>query len=290
MKNFAIIIINYNCYKDTLETISSLMKFNQNLFDIYLVDNFSSTEDLKNLEKNLPNLINFIKSDRNLGFAGANNLAIKVALKKDYKYIFILNPDTLIEDKNFFQIIEDEILSSGADIIGPLVRYFPEVDKIYFAGGFVNKCLGLTQMYGKGKYISQYKNKNNIECDFITGCSMVVRREVFQGIGLFPEEYFLYFEESDFCMNAKRNNFKIIFTPKTYIFHKVSSSIKYMSDLYLFYMVRNIKIFANKYVPIYYKIFFYIFYYLYWVPGYILISIFKNKNLSGIKSILNALK
>jgi len=250
MKNFAIIIINYNCYKDTLETISSLMKFNQNLFDIYLVDNFSSTEDLKNLEKNLPNLINFIKSDRNLGFAGANNLAIKVALKKDYKYIFILNPDTLIEDKNFFQIIEDEILSSGADIIGPLVRYFPEVDKIYFAGGFVNKCLGLTQMYGKG----------------------------------------LYFEESDFCMNAKRNNFKIIFTPKTYIFHKVSSSIKYMSDLYLFYMVRNIKIFANKYVPIYYKIFFYIFYYLYWVPGYILISIFKNKNLSGIKSILNALK
>lgn len=290
MKKFAIIIVNFNCSKDTIETIDSLSKFGDKLFDIYLVDNHSKPEELTLLEKNLRNQVFFIKSKKNLGFAGANNLGIKQALKNSYKYLFLLNPDTLIEDASFFSKIETEMSTSNADIIGPLVRYYPDKDRIYFAGGFVNRCTGLTIMKSKGLNISKISSSDNFECDFITGCSILIKREVFEEIGFLPEEYFLYFEETDFCLKAKNSGFRVVFTPKTYIFHKVSSSITYLSDTYLFYLVRNFRIFARKYVRNECRLISFLFYYLVWVLGYAVLSVLKNKNFTSLKTIFKAVR
>ena len=286
MKKFAIVIVNYNCFNDIKETIGSLLKFDRKIFDIFLVDNNSDKDNLNQIEKySLENKVFLLKSDRNLGFAGGNNLAINLAIRKDYPYIFLLNPDTLIEDKNFFKFIEQKLVNENIDVIGPLIKYYPEKDKIYFAGGFVNKFTGLTRMNGKkNKDIGQY-NKD-IECDFITGCAIIIKRKVFQKIGLLPEEYFLYFEESDFCMKAKNAGFKIVFTPSTFLYHKVSSSIGYLSNTYIYYMIRNQKIFSKKYVKPYYLPIFWTWYFFVWCLGYTFLSV-KRGNLNGIKCVLN---
>jgi GT2 family glycosyltransferase len=111
---------------------------------------------------------------------------------------------------------------------------------------------------------------------------------LFESIGILPEEYFLYFEESDFCLRAKKSGYKVIFTPKTYVYHKVSTSIKYMSNTYVYYMIRNFRIFSDKYVKIYYKPIFYLYYIFVWVGGYILLSIL-NKNFTATKYIMKGL-
>jgi GT2 family glycosyltransferase len=285
MKTFAIIIVNYNCAKDTIETIESLNKHNKSLFDIFVVDNNSQEDDLHYLKANLDDDVKLIKSKANLGFAGGNNLAIRKVLSQNYKYIFLLNPDTIIDDLNFFPIILEQIKTNNPDILGPMIRYYPDTDKIYFAGGFVNTFTGLTVMKDKKKNYKEYDNSSSFECDFITGCAMIIKKDLIESIGSLPEEYFLYFEESDFCMKAKRLGYKVLFTPKTYVYHKVSTSIKYMSNTYVYYMVRNFRIFANKYVKIYYIPIFYLYYIFVWVGGYIFLSIL-NKNFKSIKYIL----
>jgi GT2 family glycosyltransferase len=288
MKAFAIIIVNYNCAKDTIECIESLNKHNKNHFDIFVVDNHSKENDISYLESRLNKDVTFIKSEYNLGFAGGNNLVIKELLSQNYQYIFLLNPDTIIDDLNFFPSILEQIKIDNPDIIGPVIRYYPDTDKIYFAGGFVNKFTGVTIMRDKKNSYSKYNILDNFECDFITGCAMIIKKDLVESIGILPEEYFLYFEESDFCMKAKKLGYKVLFTPKTYVYHKVSTSIKYMSNTYVYYMVRNFRIFADKYVKIYYKPIFYLYYIFAWVGGYILLSIL-NKNFTAIRYIIKGL-
>jgi GT2 family glycosyltransferase len=288
MKAFAIIIVNYNCAKDTIECIESLNKHNKNHFDIFVVDNNSKENDISYLESRLNKDVTFIKSEYNLGFAGGNNLVIKELLSQNYQYIFLLNPDTIIDDLNFFPSILEQIKIDNPDIIGPMIRYYPDTDKIYFAGGFLNKFTGVTIMRDKKNSYSKYNILDNFECDFITGCAMIIKKDLVESIGILPEEYFLYFEESDFCMKAKKLGYKVLFTPKTYVYHKVSTSIKYMSNTYVYYMVRNFRIFADKYVKIYYKPIFYLYYIFAWVGGYILLSIL-NKNFTAIRYIIKGL-
>ncbi len=288
MKTFAIIIVNYNCSDDTIETIESLNQHNSKLFDIFVVDNNSKEDDLNHLSSNLDHNVKLIKSKVNLGFAGGNNLAIQEILPQHYQYIFLLNPDTIIDDLNFFSVILEQIKTHNPDILGPMIRYYPDTDKIYFAGGFVNKFTGLTLMKDKKNNFDKYNNTENFTCDFITGCAMIVKRDVFEKIGLLPEEYFLYFEETDFCMKARNFGLKILFTPKTYIYHKVSTSIQYMSNTYIYYMVRNFRLFSTKYVTIYYKPIFYLYYIFIWVGGYIYLSL-VNKNFEGVKYVMKGL-
>lgn len=274
MKKFAIIIVNYNSAKDTLEAIKSLDVFDKNIFDVFLVDNASKKEDIEVLKKWIQKNIIFIELKENLWFAGWNNVAIKKALDSKYEYIFLLNPDTIIDDINFFNIIERELLQEKADIIWPLIKYYPEKDKIYFAWWEVSKYIWLTKMIWK-KQQNIWQFSENKEYDFITGCAMIVKREVFEKIWLLPEEYFLYFEETDFCLWVKLNWCKIIFTPKTYIYHKVSTSIWYLSNTYLYYMIRNFKKFWNKYVKNIYKPVFYFYYIFIWCVWYFILSILK---------------
>lgn len=282
MRKVAVIIVNYNCFQDTQETIGSLREFDQDLFDIFLVDNHSTEDNLLEISRYASQQkIDFIPLEKNLGFAGGNNVAIQKTLELGYDYIFLLNPDTLVEDKRFFEVLEQELITTGADIIGPLIKYYPEKDKIYFDGGFVDKYTGLTKMRGKKKK-DQGQYRESVECDFITGCAILIKRQVFEKIGLLPEEYFLYFEEADFCLQAKKAGFKVVFTSKTFLYHKVSTSIDYLSNTYLYYMVRNQRLFSKKYVRWYFQPIFWIFYLFIWFGGYCLLAL-KNRNIQGLK-------
>jgi GT2 family glycosyltransferase len=289
MKKFALVTVNYNSGKDLQNLHDSLLKmeYDKLIFDWLIIDNCGKNEEDREAVKKLciENNYIYIQSDKNGGFANGSNLGIKSAIENMYDYIGLINPDCVFTQKSFFVNLENafENKDKKIDIITPLITYYPETKTIYSAGGSANNFFMLTKMFGKGETdFSKYNRE--IESDFATGCALFAKRKVFEQVGLIPEEYFLYFEEADWCQKAVRNGFKMFYIPTAQISHGVSTSIGYLSKIYVFHMIRNYPIFAKKYISWYNLPIFYIFYIFVWCGGYCYILI-KNKKPELIKYV-----
>ena len=168
-------------------------------------------------ENKLENPIIFIQAGENRGFAAGNNIGIKYALaKNDFEYVWLLNNDTVIEKdtlKNLIKYANDNDIG----ICGSVLKYYDDPNIIQAYGGTVNK------FFGTGKHIL---NKNQIEkkLDYIVGASFLINKRVIDKIGLLPEEYFLYYEDTDYSFSAKNNNFKLGITFNSIVYHKEGSS------------------------------------------------------------------
>lgn len=261
--NIAIVVLNYKGIAVTLACIESLRKIKAKDFNykIIVVENNSqdgSSEELSQLKD-----IELIQNQQNLGFSGGMNTGIKFALSRNYDALVILNNDTYV-DENFLQALNGSV--KNADIISPKIYFAPgyefhkdrykkaELGKvIWYAGGeidwdnVIGVHIGVDEV-DSGKY-------NKREISLATGCCMYVKTEVFKKIGLFDEKYFLYLEDMDFCVRAKKAGFKIIFEPKSIIWHKNASSAGGSgSKLQDYYFTRNRLRFAFKYAKLNTKI------------------------------------
>ena len=262
MISIFISIINFNGKKNTIECLESLKNIKRENFEltIVVVDNSSKEEfDLKSgYMEDIPLVV--VKNKENLGFAGGHNVAIKYAIKNGADYVLILNNDTYV-DKNF---LEELLKATDRDKkIGVLVP------KIYFAPGFEfhkdrykKSDLGKVFWYAGGEMdwdnvIGRHRGVDLVdkgqfdkteETEIATGCCMMVKKEVFEKIGMLDEKYFLYYEDSDFSVRAKKSGFKIIYVPKSVVFHKNAGSAGGSgSKLQDYYITRSRLIFGFRY-------------------------------------------
>ena len=259
MMKIAVVVLNYNGLLETKSCLDSLRRVKKSNFEveIIVVDNNSTDGSQITLPKEKG--IKFVQNEKNLGFSGGNNRAIKYALERNVDYVLILNNDTVV-DENFLVYL---VNNKNADIVSP---------KIYFEKGFEfhkdrykEKQLGKVIWYAggeidwqniMGKHIgvdevdkSQF-NKSR-EVDFATGACILVRREVFKKIGLFDEKYFLYLEDMDFCVRAKKAGFTIVYEPKAVLWHKNASSIGGSgSNLQDYYFTKSRLLFALKFAKL----------------------------------------
>lgn len=241
MKKVAAIILNFKVKEDTLECIASLKKSNYPV-KIFVVDNNSNDGIGKEVLKDKE--ITFTQNEKNLGYTGGNNIGIKEALKVS-DYIFVVNPDVIIGSDTIKKLVE--ALEAGADIAGPKI-YFHKLKKIWFAGG----VLDLANVIGSHRGVDEEdKGQYNLngETDYISGASILIKKQVFEKIGLFDERYFLYYEDTDFCFRTKKAGFKIMYVPTTFVYHKNARSTKVGSPLQDYYMTRNRMLFAAKFLP-----------------------------------------
>ena len=253
----AIVVLNYNGKENTLACINSIKKLNKSNYKVKLivVDNASNDGSREALSKIKD--ITLVKNDKNLGYSGGNNIGIKHALSLGSEYILILNNDTIVEKSLIINLINS---AKKGDIVSP---------KIYFAKGFEfhknrykKEDLGKVIWYAGGKIdwqnvmgihigvdeIDHGQFSKRLEIDLATGACMLIKRQVFEKIGFFDEKYFLYLEDMDFCVRAKRAGFKIIFEPKAILWHKnASSGGGSGSGLQDYYISRNRLLFATKY-------------------------------------------
>lgn len=250
-----IIILNWNGWKDTIECIESLQKSNYRKFCIVIVDNDSSDNsiyyikewannndrDLKIKEYNYSKskLCKFynenldlvlIKSDKNLGFAGGNNIGIEYALsQRDSDYIWVLNNDVIVEENCIFELVKYSNHHKDKGVIGSTIIEYYDPTKIQYAGGASFNLLTCTSnMRYAGIDIKDLDRKHTMESkdiDYVGGCSMFFRHEVLSKIGKLSEDYFLYFEEIDYSMKLKESNYKIGWCKDSHIYHKCGSSI-----------------------------------------------------------------
>lgn len=175
-------------------------------------------------ESQVNNPIVFIQAGENGGFAAGNNLGIKYALvKDDFEYVWLLNNDTVIE-KNALSSLAKYAREKNIGICGSSLMYFHDPKKVQAYGGTVNK------FFGTSKHILD-KNEIDKKLDYIVGASFLIDKKVTDKIGLLPEEYFLYYEETDYCFNARNNGFKLGVDVNSMVYHKEGASTGGITDI-----------------------------------------------------------
>jgi GT2 family glycosyltransferase len=221
----------------------------------------------KNLAANSRVII--IKNKRNYGFAGGANIGINFALNiLNPEYILLLNNDTVV-DKDFLnELIKVAERNEKIGIVGPKIYYydhFGRSDVISFIGEDIVPWKGVGQRYGCGE-IDKGQWDRSMEPDKIEGSCMLIRREVFEKVGVFDEAFFCYYEEADFCLRAKRVGFKLKYSPNAKIWHKVASSTGGIaSPIQIYFLTRNRLLFIMKNFPKeFWKHILYITFYEFW--------------------------
>ncbi|AGY76813.2 glycosyltransferase family 2 protein [Clostridium autoethanogenum] len=239
-------MVNYNGHKDTIECVTSLRKINYSNYKIIIVDNSSSDSSGEILKRKLSHC-KIIESKKNLGFAGGNNLGIKYALDNKADYVLLLNNDTLVEANFLNNMINSFNVDNRIGLVGCKIMYYPQKNIIWYGGGCIDWFRFIGDHYGM-KEIDQGQCDREKEIDFMTGCCMLIKREVFEKAGLLSGDYFMYFEDVDFCVKVKNTGYKIWYNPKAIIYHKVGfSSGGEESPFSIEWGTRNRFIFMNKY-------------------------------------------
>lgn len=238
------IILNFNGYKQSEECLRSLGNLNVKVAKIakFIVDNASTDDSLEKFYRNKAKLKidEIIENEKNLGFAKAANIGIRKALNSSSDYICILNNDVVFYE-NFFP----DLLASGLDISAPVIHFKHSDKDVYDYGGKIDFWTGRTTHI---EYDSLQNTKNGMknEIDYVSGTCMVIKRKVFERIGLFDEDYFFYFEDADFCLKAKRNGLSVGVVPQKSVFHKLSYTIGRWSGKAIYYNITGNIIFISK--------------------------------------------
>jgi GT2 family glycosyltransferase len=244
MAELSIILVNYRGAADTAECVRSLRLSSYRSFEIFIVENGSGDRSADILAHECPEAM-LLVNDVNLGFAGGNNVGIRRALDGEYRYILLLNNDTVVEPDTLKELIQTAEHDTRIGIVGPKIRYFDRPDTLWFAGGYFNPDSGFGRHAGIDK-IDTGAFDTETRCDFVSGCCLLARREVFENVGLLAQEYFAYYEDADFCMRAERAGYTVVYQPKSVLYHKVNRSTSWDSPLYLYFNLRNKIIFLRR--------------------------------------------
>lgn len=220
MKDVAVITVTYKFPKDLLKNfILSLRSAGIKRKDIFIRDNTSD----------------------DIGYAAGLNKILKHQLKR-YRYFFIVNPDIILDKECINKLLN--VLKSRKDvgIVGP--KILNKNGRVWSVGGVVDK-----RRYSAG--LSKTLRRN---IDFVPGTAMLIKSQVFEKVGLFPEDYFLYYDEVDFCFRTKKLGFNIAIVPNAKIIHFESSTVGKSSPAMIYFMARNHLYFVEKFAPLGVKI------------------------------------
>ena len=233
-KLLSIITINFNGLKDTCELIDTL-PLNDETIEVIVVDNASTQDEATEIGK-YPQ-VKVIKSDKNLGFAGGNNLGIQAA---HGKYLFFLNNDTLLPQPSSLSLLINRLASSDQiGMVCPKIKFSWGDHRIQYAGytplskiTLRNKSIGFGEQ-DNGQYDTPRPTP------YAHGAAMMVKREIIEKVEMMPECYFLYYED-------RRAGYEIWYEPACTIFHKESQTTGQMSPLKTYYIIRNRLLFAQR--------------------------------------------
>ena len=235
MIEISIITINYNGLNDTCALIETIP--NKDNLEVIVVDNASKNQEAEadTISKRFPH-VKVIKSKKNLGFAGGNNLGIKAARGK---YLFFINNDTIFKGFNIQALIDRLESSPAIGVVCPKIRFAWGTNPIQFTGYTpLSKITVRNQSIGfgeedKGQYDAPHPTP------YAHGAAMLIKREAIEKTGLMPECFFLYYEELDWSMMFTRAGYQIWYEPQCTIYHKESQSTGQNSPLRTYYIVRN---------------------------------------------------
>ena len=243
----AIVLVNWNNRQDTLDCLESLAAMDFPEYGIILVDNGSTDGSIEIFRAR--DDVDFIENGENLGIARANNVGIARARERGFDCIMLLNNDTVVAP-DMLSILVGELESDPrVGVVGPKMYYHSEPDVIWFAGGVIMPWRGDCAHVG---YEEKDKGQHDVqeETDYITSCCMLARTSLYTELGGIDPYYFIYFDETDFCLRAVRAGHRVLYVPRARLWHKVSRSMGGVgSARYWHHYMRSRVYFIRKFYP-----------------------------------------
>lgn len=224
MEDLWIILVDYNGADDTLECIRSILDTNYSL-NIIVVKNSQDIDNSKKLDV-MRGYITILENNIN-GFSAGNNMGIKYALSRGANYVLLLNNDTVI-DKTFLEKMYEQRTSRKA--LTGVMNFYDNKNKIALFKGSINRFTGNT--------IFLCKN-NKKKQTFISGACMFLSKEIINEVGFLDEDYFMYCEDTDYCIRLLEKNIDLITVPDAKYWHKIGHSTRNDSTFSNYYVTRN---------------------------------------------------
>ena len=244
--SIAIILLNWNSYVHTQECLDSLNECTYSDFKIVVVDNASTDDSFEKLKKEFSNVI-YLESDSNRGFSGGCNIGIIYALYKNFDYIMLLNNDTIVDPNFLTELMIAAEKYKQYSIFGGKAYYYEDRKKIHMAGAKLNWIKGNYSRYGADSY-DKDKYNNIKEVEFTSAYFLLAKRDVFKNIGVLCEDYFFGQEEVDFGARYARYGYKVLYVPKSIIWHKISGSHIPATPRDIYNVYRNKLIYMEKFL------------------------------------------
>ncbi|OHA48165.1 MAG: hypothetical protein A2806_00820 [Candidatus Terrybacteria bacterium RIFCSPHIGHO2_01_FULL_48_17] len=246
-----IIVLNWNGWKDTLRCLESLLVVKEPVFEVLVVDNGSEDESVTKIQEFIdknkdlyPVPYTLIANKENLGFAGGNNIGIKIAYHKGAGYVLLLNNDTIVDPGFLKQMLDVMEKHHTIGLANPKIYRMKDngekTNQFWFAGADIN------WLYTRGKHrfvnemdSGQLNGHEYVETGYATGGCLLIRRQILEEIHLMPEDYFLYYEDAEWSLRAKKAGWLCAVIPAAKVWHKGAASTPERSVKYVRYHVRG---------------------------------------------------
>jgi O-antigen biosynthesis protein len=250
MKDLSIIIVNYNVKEFVENLLYSIDKARQNLsLEIFIVDNASDDGSVDIIKEKFP-YVNLTANKSNIGFGAANNLALS---KAEGKYLLLINPDTIVKEDTFVKMIDFFEKHPDAGVAGCKVLNSDGTLQLAcrrsFPGPWTSftKVTGLSRFFPKSRLFARYNltyldENKTLEVDAVSGSFMMMRRETYNKVGGFDEQFFMYGEDIDLCYRTQKAGYKVYYVHETEIIHYKGESTKRSSidETQVFYQAMNL--------------------------------------------------
>ena len=243
----AAIVLSYNGIDYTLECLASLQAQDYKMLDVILVDNNSQDDTVNTVAAKFPQ-VQIIASQENLGYASGNNLGMQKAIDLGCDTFFLVNNDTRLSPDCVSKLVSAIEDYPHAGAVGPMVHTFDVKEQIGSAGGKIDWRSASASNIGAGEIDRhQYPSR---EVDFINGCGLMVTRNAVDRAGMLDPKYFMYWEETDWCMRIQRAGFTIRFEPRAQMQHHTTLQDNAQSPTTIYYLTRNRLLFFYQYTKL----------------------------------------
>ncbi len=244
----SVIILNWNGLEDTIECLESLSKADYPNYEVVVVDNASDGNDAQELTTKFGNFIKVIQNDKNYGCGEGFNIGIRYALAhSNPSYIMIMNNDIVVAPDFMSELVKTAETGEQIGIVGPKIYYYDykgRKDVIWSAGGKIQRwALKIHRQIGENDNdLPRYQETTDM--DWISGAVMLFKSQITEKVGLLNPWYFLGHEDIEFCLKARRHNYRIVYVPNSKVWHKVGASAKkahitYADPSSYYYLIRH---------------------------------------------------
>jgi GT2 family glycosyltransferase len=249
MRSFPVtaVVLNHREAMDTLRCLGALRKVRYRPLTRLVVDNASGPGEVAWLRSVGATVV---ESGGNLGYAGGNNVGVRLALESGAQAVWLVNPDAYVHRHSLRRLVRALRRHPEVGIAGPrILEAESSVPRVQSDGGrLVWEAGGRSELIGRGKAPDRSRGVRLV--DFVPGAAMLVRRRVFEDVGLLPEEFFLYFEETEFCVRAAAAGWKVAVEPSALAVHRFASADGLPTETLLYYFIRNRLLFGQKHTDV----------------------------------------
>ena len=238
----ALLVLNWNNARDTLQCLQSLEPLQDAETRIIAIDNGSTDDSARVIadaytRQSRPH-IELLETHQNLGYAGGNNFGIRRALEQGAQYIGIVNNDVQVAP-GFLAPLMNALSDPQVGVVTPLVAYMSEPDKVWALGQAVDWKTGNVTRVHAQETVQSVQQLAPSQVDAASGTAMLFKREVLERVGLLDDSFYLYYEETDWCLRVRQAGYTVLAVPASVVRHAVSSTLGAASPVIDYYMLRN---------------------------------------------------